>query len=69
MGVLVKRSFTLARHRTSAALEPEFWDALQRLAARRGCSLAALVTDIDANRAPDRPLASALRVHVLASLN
>jgi predicted DNA-binding ribbon-helix-helix protein len=65
MGVLVKRSFTLAGHRTSVALEPEFWQALTKLAERRGGSVAALVAEVDANRPPERPLASALRVFAL----
>ena len=65
MGALVKRSFTLAGHRTSVALEPEFWQALAALAAARRLSIAALVAEVDAARTPDRPLASALRVHAL----
>jgi predicted DNA-binding ribbon-helix-helix protein len=64
---LRKRSFTLAGHRTSVALEPAFWAALDRAAARRGLSLAALVAQLDAGRAdPALPLASALRVFALA---
>jgi predicted DNA-binding ribbon-helix-helix protein len=62
---LVKRSFSLAGHRTSVALEAEFWSALQRLAQARGLTLSALVASVDATRAPDRPLASALRVMAL----
>lgn len=65
MGALVKRSFTLAGHRTSVALEPEFWRALAALAAARCQSVAALVAEVDAARPPERPLASALRVHAL----
>ena len=65
MGALVKRSFTLAGHRTSVALEPEFWQALAVLAAIRRLSLAALVAEVDAARSPEQPLASALRVHAL----
>lgn len=60
-----KRSITIAGHRTSVALEPEFWAAVEALAARRGLSLAALVAEIDGARTPDRNLASALRVAVL----
>jgi predicted DNA-binding ribbon-helix-helix protein len=66
MGVLVKRSFTLAGHRTSVALEPEFWEALAAIAAARGSSVAALVAEVDAERLPERPLASALRVYALS---
>jgi predicted DNA-binding ribbon-helix-helix protein len=64
--MLRKRSFTIARHRTSIALEPEFWKALERIAAARGLPLARLVAEIDASK--QGGLASALRVHVLASL-
>jgi predicted DNA-binding ribbon-helix-helix protein len=63
---LVKRSFSLAGHRTSVALEPEFWDVLVSLAAQQGKTLAALVAEIDAARDPMRPLASSLRVWILA---
>ena len=65
MSVLVKRSFTLAGHRTSVALEQEFWDALTTLAATHERPLSALVAEVDAARDPGRPLASALRVHAL----
>ncbi|MEN0076251.1 MAG: ribbon-helix-helix domain-containing protein [Paracraurococcus sp.] len=65
-GHLRKRSFQLAGHRTSVALEPEFWAALERAARRRGLSLAALVTEIDTARTEaSHPLASALRLHAL----
>jgi predicted DNA-binding ribbon-helix-helix protein len=61
--MLRKRSFTIARHRTSIALEPEFWKALERIAAARGLPLARLIAEIDAGKKGG--LASALRVHVL----
>lgn len=65
-GHLRKRSFQLAGHRTSVALEPEFWAVLEAVAARRAGSLAGLVTEIDTARpAADQPLASALRVFAL----
>jgi len=64
---LVKRSFSLAGHRTSVALEPEFWRALTVLAAQRRIGLAALVAQIDAARPRGRPLASSLRVTALTS--
>ena len=60
-----KRSISIAGHRTSVALEAEFWDALERLAAARGLSLASLVAEIDGARAANN-LASALRLYVLA---
>jgi predicted DNA-binding ribbon-helix-helix protein len=63
---LLKRSFRIAGHRTSVALEAEFWRALEDAAGRRGQTLAALVAELDAAR-PDsaRPLASTLRVFAL----
>ena len=68
MSGLVKRSVTLAGHRTSVALEAEFWAALANLAAARGLALVALIATIDAARDPTRPLASALRVFVVQAL-
>ena len=62
---LVKHSFSLSGHRTSVALEPEFWSALSDIAARRGASLSALVAEVDAERGPGQPLASALRIVAL----
>ena len=62
---LIKRSFSLAGHRTSVALEAEFWDTLAGIAAREGQTLSALVAATDAARAAERPLASALRVLAL----
>jgi predicted DNA-binding ribbon-helix-helix protein len=63
--MLEKRSFSLSGHRTSIALEPEFWGALGEIAGGRSLSLAGLVTVIDAGRTPEQPLASALRVFAL----
>jgi predicted DNA-binding ribbon-helix-helix protein len=63
---LKKRSFTLSGHRTSVALEAEFWAVIDISAARDGVSLAALVAKIDASRG-ERPLASALRLFALAA--
>jgi predicted DNA-binding ribbon-helix-helix protein len=63
---LQKRSFSIAGHRTSVALEPEFWRALERDARRTQLSMSALVARIDAARG-NRPLASALRLAALSS--
>lgn len=63
---LVKKSFSLSGHRTSVALEPEFWAALAMMAQAGALSLARLVAQIDAGRGPDQPLASRLRVGVLS---
>ena len=61
---LKKRSFSIARHRTSVALEEEFWAALEDEARGEHIALAALVARVDGARGK-RNLASALRVHVL----
>ena len=65
MPLLRKRSLQLAGHRTSIALEPEFWAVLDEMAGARGTSLAGLVLAIDADRG-GRPLASACRLAALA---
>ncbi len=62
---LEKRSFTLSGHRTSVALEPEFWAALEGIGRHRDGSLLQLVLSVDATRAPGQKLASALRVFTL----
>jgi predicted DNA-binding ribbon-helix-helix protein len=60
----LKRSLSIAGHRTSLSLEPEFWEALQRAAAARGVSASALVAEIDQSRG-QRNLSSAVRVFLL----
>ena len=65
MAGLVKRSFTLSGHRTSVALEAEFWAALAEAASAQGQSLSELVAALDAARDPARGLASMLRVFAL----
>lgn len=59
-----KRSLTIAGHRTSIALEPEFWAALEKLADKRGLRLTLLIEDIDRSREGPN-LSSALRVTAL----
>lgn len=63
----VKRSVTIAGHRTSLSLEPEFWEALNTLADVRNMSLAGLVAAIDEQRGRSN-LSSALRVAVLKAV-
>jgi predicted DNA-binding ribbon-helix-helix protein len=62
---LIKRSFRLAGHRTSVALEPAFWDVLNEIAKSLGFSLAEFVASVDAARDSTAPLASSLRVLAL----
>ncbi len=63
--VLEKHSISLSGHRTSIALEPEFWAALRDIAERDDVALAALIARVDSGRLPAQPLASALRVFAL----
>jgi predicted DNA-binding ribbon-helix-helix protein len=60
----MKRSIAIAGHRTSISLEPEFWDALVKAAHSQQRSVAAIVADIDQQRA-GRNLSSAIRVWIL----
>lgn len=62
-----KRSLTIAGHRTSIALEPEFWAAMEAIADRRGLRLTALIEDIDRSRSGPN-LSSALRVAILRDM-
>jgi predicted DNA-binding ribbon-helix-helix protein len=61
---VVKRSISIAGHRTSISLEEPFWLELQRIASQRGVSVQRLVGEIDEGRAGQN-LSSALRVFVL----
>lgn len=61
---IVKRSISVAGHRTSISLEEPFWDALREVATARGVSVQRLVGEVDAGRAGQN-LSSALRVFVL----
>lgn len=65
---LKKISFTIQGHRTSVSLEPEFYEALAKIAERRNMPLAQLVVEVDRNRGLARNLSSALRVYVLKDL-
>ena len=60
----VKRSFTIAGHRTSISLEAPFWEALKAAAAESKKSVAQLVGEIDAGRGRSG-LSSAVRIWLL----
>lgn len=60
-----KRSLSIAGHRTSIALEAEFWAGLESMAASKGLPLAALIREIDEGRSAPN-LSSAVRLAVLA---
>ncbi|MGI4879401.1 MAG: ribbon-helix-helix domain-containing protein [Janthinobacterium lividum] len=57
---LIKRSVTIAGHRTSISLEPVFWAALRAAAVAQARALNALVAEIDEARTTN--LSSAIRV-------
>lgn len=60
----VKRSLTIAGHRTSISLEHEFWSALKDIAKARATTVPALIAEIDAKRGHGG-LSSAVRCAVL----
>jgi predicted DNA-binding ribbon-helix-helix protein len=62
----LKRSISIAGHRTSISLETEFWAALAAVAQNKNTSVAALVAEIDKSRG-ERNLSSAIRVWLLQS--
>ncbi len=66
----IKRSVTIAGHRTSIALETEFWDALKEIARARRIALSALIAEIDVTRLKrdetNGNLSRAIRLYVLA---
>ena len=59
-----KRSLSIAGHRTSLALEAEFWEGLETMARSRNLQVSALVREIDENR-QEPNLSSAVRLAVL----
>ena len=61
--MLIKKSITIKKHRTSLSLEKEFWDALRIIATEQKCSIENLVAKIDLNRKTS--LASSIRVYLL----
>ena len=72
---MIKRSMTINGHRTSISLEADFWQALQHIAQRQGCSLARIFADIDIERSKRISsgqdvggLSSAIRLYILAEL-
>lgn len=62
-----KRSISIKGHRTSFSIEDAFFDAIATLAQSRALSLAALIAQIDEERARDANLSSAIRLFVLAA--
>jgi predicted DNA-binding ribbon-helix-helix protein len=61
---VIKRSVSIAGHRTSISLEEPFWESLRRIAEQEAVSVQALIGRIDAERG-EQNLSSAIRVFVL----
>ena len=61
--MLIKKSITLKKHRTSLSLELEFWEALNKIADNEKSSIQSLISEIDINRKSS--LASSTRVYIL----
>ena len=61
--MLIKKSITIKRHRTSVSLEKEFWDALSIISKEKKFSVEKLIFSIDIKRKSS--LASSIRVFVL----
>ena len=61
--MLIKRSVTINKHRTSLSLESEFWEAIKIISKIKKCSIESLITRIDLNRKTS--LASSTRVFIL----
>ena len=59
----IKRSVTVAGHRTSVTLEGAFWDSLKEIADVRNQSINMLIAEIDKQQ-PEN-LSSAIRVFIL----
>jgi predicted DNA-binding ribbon-helix-helix protein len=64
---VVKRSVSIAGHRTSISLEEPFWTALREIAQARSVSVQALLGSIDSSRGGQN-LSSAVRVFVLEAV-
>ena len=68
MSAIRKRSVSIRGHRTSFSLEDAFFAEIERLAASRELTVAALVAEVDEARDRSVNLSSALRLHVISAL-
>ena len=65
---MIKRSLSIHGHRTSLALEGEFWEVIDAAVTESGKSFAGFIRELDDTRTQngtDQNLASYLRVWVL----
>ena len=68
---MIKRSLSIHGHRTSLALEAEFWDVIDAAVEQSGKSFARFIRDLDDIRTEsgvNQNLASYLRVWVLTEV-
>ena len=61
--MLIKKSITIKKHRTSISLEKEFWNALEIVAIQKSSTIEKIISDIDLYR--NTSLASSTRVFIL----
>lgn len=62
---MIKKSMRIKGKRTSVALEPIFWEGLDRLVAEKQSTQPKVIAMIDDTRNPDEiSLAAAIRVHL-----
>lgn len=66
---IVKRSMFINARRTSMALEPIFWEAVEAAAAGARLSVPKYIAVIDRGRPASQSLASALRCAALRAIN
>jgi len=62
----IKKSLILSGHKTSVALENDFWTALEMIAKNKSISMDSIIQTID-KKERNGSLASALRVFILNS--
>ncbi len=63
-----KISVSLSGHQTSIALEPEFIEALRKIADKKNVSVAHIIELIDDTRGANTNLTSAVRVWILKNI-
>jgi len=61
--MLIKKSITIKKHRTSISLEKEFWNALEIITIQKSSTIERIISDIDLYR--NTSLASSTRVFIL----
>jgi predicted DNA-binding ribbon-helix-helix protein len=61
---MIKKSVVIYKHKTSVALEYEFWEALKKISIKDEISLSQLIEKVDKLRTT-KNLSSALRSYIL----